>query len=50
MKNKKDRNGKKSGKKSLIPSFLSKLYQILEVKLFIFMIVEFRISSYYKLV
>jgi hypothetical protein len=32
MKNQKDRKGKKGGRKSLIPSFLTKLYQILEVK------------------
>ncbi len=31
MKNQKDKKGKKKGKKSLIPSFLTKLYQILEV-------------------
>jgi len=36
MKNQRDRKGKKGGKKSLIPSFLTKLYQILEVKYYIF--------------
>ena len=32
MKNQRDRKAKKGGKKSLIPSFLTKLFQILEVK------------------
>jgi hypothetical protein len=32
MKNQRERKGKKVGKKSIIPSFLTKLYQILEVK------------------
>ena len=32
MKNHRDRKGKRGGKKSLIPSFLTKLYHILEVK------------------
>jgi hypothetical protein len=36
MKNQRDRKGKKGGKKSLIPSFLTKLYQILDVKYLIF--------------
>jgi hypothetical protein len=36
MKNQRDKKGKKGGKKSLIPSFLTKLYQILEVKYCIF--------------
>lgn len=31
MKNHKDKKGKKSGKKSVIPSFLTKLFQIVEV-------------------
>jgi hypothetical protein len=33
MKTQRDRKCKKVGKKSVIPSFLTKLYQILEVKI-----------------
>jgi hypothetical protein len=34
MKNQKDKKSKKGGKRSVIPSFLTKLYQILEVNFF----------------